>query len=108
MGPCIASNLLLIIGNPRQHCVCFDDFFTFYQLLVDLKEKLFRTLGTIRVNRPIKYSMASSKANQKKEWGFYDCYSDKNVLVQWNDNQVVYMASNFACVQPIKVAKRFS
>ena len=67
--------------------------------MVDLKEKQFRVLGTIRENRLMKYPMVSSKAVQKKERSFYDCYSDKNVaLAQWNDNQVVYMASNFASV----------
>ena len=59
LGPYIVSNLLSIIKNPRQHCVCFDNFFTSYQLLVDLKEKQFCALGTIRENRLIKFPMAS-------------------------------------------------
>ena len=63
-------------------------------------------LGTIRENRFIKCSMASSKAAQKKERSFYDSYSDKNVIsVQWKDNRVVYMGSNFAGVQPINAVK---
>ena len=78
-------------------------------MLVDLKEKQFHMLGTIREIQFMKCPMASSKAVQKKEQGFYDSYSDKNVvLVQWNDNRVVYMASNFAGVQPINAVKRFS
>ena len=109
MGPYIVSNLLSIIENPRQHCVCFDNFFTSYQLLVDLKEKQFRVLGTIRENRLIKCPTASLKAVQKKERDFYDSYSDKNVvLVQWSDNRVVYIESNFVGVQPMKAFKCFS
>ena len=30
-GSCIVSNLFLIVKNPRQHCVYFDNFFTSYQ-----------------------------------------------------------------------------
>ena len=51
----------------------------------------------------------SSKVVQKKERGFFDSCSNKNiVLMQWNDNRVVHMASNFAGVQPVKAVKRFS
>ena len=99
LGPCMVSNLLLIIANPRQHCVGFDNFFTSDQLLVDLKGKRFRMLETIRENRLMKCPMIASKAAQKKERGFCDSYFDKNiVLVRWNDNRVVHMASNFVGV----------
>ena len=57
LGLCIVSNLLLIIENPRQHCACFDNFFTSYQFLVDLKEKRSRTLDTILENRLMKCPM---------------------------------------------------
>ena len=57
----------------------------------------------------MKCLVTSSRAVQKNERGFCDYYSDKNVvLMQWNDNRVVYMASNFVGVQPIKAVKRFS
>ena len=110
LDSCIVSNLrLIIIENSRQHCACFDNFFISYQLLVDLKEKQFRTLWTICENRFMKSPMTSSKAFQKKKRGFYDSYSEKNVVVvQWNDNRVVHMASNFAGVQPINAVKRYS
>ena len=50
----------------------------------------------------MKCVMASSKAAQKKEWGFYDSYSNKNVVfVHWNDNRAVCMASNFTGIQPL-------
>ena len=57
----------------------------------------------------MKCLVTSSRAVQKNERGFCHYYSDKNVvLVQWNDNRVVYMASNFVDVQPIKAVKLFS
>ena len=56
----------------------------------------------------MKCPMAFSKAVQKKERDFRDCYYDKNVaLAQWNDYEVVYMASSFAGVKLIKAVKRF-
>ena len=59
LGSYIVSNLLSIIENPPQHCVCFNNFFTSYQFLVDLKEKQFCALGTISENRLMKCPMAS-------------------------------------------------
>ena len=71
-------------------------------------ENQFRAFGTIRDNRLIKCSMASSKLVPKKERDFYDYCSYKNVvLVQWNHNRVVYMASNFAGIQVITAIKHF-
>ena len=41
------------------------------------------------------------KAVQKKERGFYDSYSDSNVvLVQWNDNRVGYIGLLRNAVRP--------
>ena len=48
------------------------------------------------------------KSGSEKKQGFYDGYSDiKVVLVQWNDNQVVSVTSNFVGVQPMKAVQRF-
>ena len=80
LGPYIVRNLISIIENSRQHCECFDNFFTSY-LLIDLKEKQFYAPGMFRKNRLMKCSMARSIAVQKKERGFYDSYSDKNVVL---------------------------
>ena len=62
LSPYIVLNLLSIIKNLLRHCVCFDNFFTSYQLLVDLKEKQFRGLGAIGENRLMKCLMSSTKA----------------------------------------------
>ena len=86
LDPYIVSNLLLITENPRQPCVCFDNFFIPYQLLVDLKVKQFRALGTIRENRFLKCLVPYLKAVQKKT-GFYDCYFDKNVV--WSNGMTI-------------------
>ena len=57
----------------------------------------------------MKCPLASSKAVGKKNGVFTIVIPTKNIVwVQWNDNQVVYMASIFIDVQPIKAVKRFS
>ena len=66
LSPYIVSNLLSIIENPWQHCMCFGNSFTSYQLLVDLKKKQFRSLGTVRENRLMKWPVASQKQSRKK------------------------------------------
>ena len=54
----------------------------------------------------MKCTLRSSKVVLKEKWGFYDYQSDDYVsIVQWKDNKVVYIASNFVNIAPIKVLK---
>ena len=49
------------------------------------------------------------KSDPEKKRGFCDSYSNKSVvLVQWDNNRIVHMASNFVGVQSIKAVKRFN
>lgn len=110
LGPQVVFDLLSIVQNPACHRLYFDNFFTSYHLLQELHEKNFRALGTIRENRTMKCPMQASKVVEKKERrGFYDYRSDDYVsIVQWKDNKVVYIGSNYTNIEPTKVAKRYS
>ena len=108
LGPQVVSDLLSIVEDPACHCVYFDRFFTSYSLLRDLHEKNFKALGTIRKNRTMKCPLRLSKAVDKENRGFLDNRSDDYVsIVQWKDNKVVFMGSNFSNIEPTKKVKLF-
>ena len=57
----------------------------------------------------MKSPLRSSKIVFKEKRGFYDYQSDDYIsIVQWKDNKVVYIASNFVNIAPIKVVKWYS
>ena len=107
--PQVVSDLLSMVEKPACHRVYFDNFFTSYLLLRDLHEKSFKALGTTRENRTMQCPLRPSKSVEKEKRGFFDYRSDECVsIVQWKDNKVVYMGSNFCNVEPTKMVKCYS
>ena len=57
----------------------------------------------------MKRRLRPSKSVVKEERGFFDHRSDDYVsIVQWKDNKVVYLGSNFSNIGAIKMVKRYS
>lgn len=97
--------------DSASHQVFFDNFFTSYNLLVDLKQKGFRATGTIRENRTKKCPLRSAKEMKKEERASYDYRFDKQneiLLVKWKDNSVCTMATNYDTIEPLGAVKRWS
>ncbi|CAG4955700.1 unnamed protein product [Parnassius apollo] len=95
---------------PKEHVVYFDNFFTNYQLLHDLRLLGYRATGTIRENRTKSCPVADVKTMKKKPRADYDYRFDtKNeiTIVRWKDNNVVTMGSNFDAVEPLEKVKRW-
>lgn len=93
------------------HEVFFDNFFTSYNLLVDLKKQGYRATGTIRENRTKKCPLRSTKEMKKEDRASYDYRFDKQneiLLVKWKDNSVCTMATNYDNIEPLGVVKRWS
>ena len=108
-GPQVVSALLSIVENPACHCVYFDNYFTSYYLLRDLHEKNFKALATIREGRTIEYPLRPLKSVEKEKSGFFYHRSDDYVsIVQWKDNKVIYLGSNFSYLEPTKMVKCYS
>ena len=63
--------------NSASHEVFFDNFFTSFNLLVNLKEKGFYAPGTIRECRIKRCPLRSSKEMKKEEPATYDYRFDK-------------------------------
>lgn len=96
--------------NPANHQVFFDNFFTTYDLLVDLRKLGYRATGTVRENRTKKYPLKSTKVMKKESRAAFDYRYDKNnevLLVRWKDNSVCTIATNFDTIEPMGTVKRW-
>lgn len=95
---------------PKEHIVYFDNFFTNYQLLHDLRLLGYRATGTIPENRTKKCPVTAVKVMRKKPRAQYDYRFDtKNeiTIVRWKDNNVVTMGSKFDNIEPLGKVKRW-
>lgn len=88
----------------------FDNFFTSYKLMVELKNKGINATGTVRQNRIKKCPMILPKLMSKKSRGEYEVYREKNLniyCIQWNDTKPVTIMSNCYNAFPLKNVKRY-
>lgn len=91
--------------------IYFDNFFTTIPLVEKITEMGLHATGTFRENRISNNPLIESKTLKKQNRGTYDYakITDQNIIiVKWNDNNLVSLCSNFAGVNPIHNAKRFS
>ena len=96
-------------SDPLEHELLFDNFFTSYNLLVDLAAKNFKVIGTVRENRTLGASnkMKSLKEMKKSDRGTLYFRSDDVVyFCKWNANSIVNIGSNFLSHLPIETVKR--
>lgn len=110
LGENTVLDLLSIIEEPSKHRVFFDNFFSSYKLFCILKERGYFATGTIKENRTMNKTLVSTKSLNKKERGSFDyCFDKQNevLLVRWNDNSVVTVATNNGKVEPLATAKRY-
>ena len=88
-----------------------DRFFTFLHLIDQLKTRDMGYTRTVMSNRTERCPMMEPKLLAKKPRGFYDYQLDKStnsIVVGWNDNRPVYMASSVYGVHPIGSCVRWS
>ncbi|XP_022827111.1 piggyBac transposable element-derived protein 3-like [Spodoptera litura] len=111
LGSRVVKSLLEKLNcTPANHEVFFDNFFTSYDLLLELKSLGYRATGTVRENRTKKCPLTSTKEMKKKERASYDYRFDKNgeiLLVRWKDNSVCTMATNYDAIEPFGTVKRW-
>ena len=108
LGTRVVQEALEICTSPQLHSVYFDNFFTSYQLLLDLDKAGFRATGTMRKDRAMKCPLEGVKKMKKSDRGSYD-YRNSGVIeiVRWNYNAVVTLGSNAYGVEPVGPVKRW-
>ncbi|XP_049770962.1 piggyBac transposable element-derived protein 2-like [Schistocerca cancellata] len=90
----------------------FDNFFTSVDTLNTLGKSKMKAAGTIREIRTNACPLTDSKRMAKeKERGFYDYMFDKEnevLVVTWNDNKPICLATNYSTITPLSSTKRYS
>lgn len=94
----------------RGHQLYYDNYFSSYQALEILKAKGINVAGTIRLDRFVKPPLLSDKDLSKNGRGFSDSVVSADgtvVVVKWQDNKPVHLASNFVGIGTNDTAKRW-
>ena len=89
----------------------FDNFFTSIRLLNKLSDMSIGATGTVRVNRVEKCPLTPPEQLKKMPRGTFDYRHDQTtgaLVVRWNDNSVVTVASNCFGIEPCSQAQRWS
>jgi hypothetical protein len=96
---------------PGEHELFFDNFFTSIPLMNELRLKGVRATGTIHDNRVRNVSQLPTVATMKKKprGTRAAVHNRKNelTLVQWNDNNVVTLATNYDTIYPNKTCHQY-
>lgn len=110
LGASVVCKLLSKVIHPNEHSVAFDNFFTSYKLMCKLSSLGYFSTGTVRENRTSNALLSDVKTMKKKNRGEMDYAFDTNnniLMVRWNDNSVVTVASNHEGILPMHNVKRF-
>ena len=108
-GKVIVDLLNNVDGN--YHAVYFDNFFTSYDLLSNLKKDEYFACGTMRENCTGNCPLQEKKLVEKKARGWYEYKFEEEkeiCITRWNDNKAVTVGSNFIRVEPVTNFLRFS
>lgn len=111
VGGSVVCDLMRELPCDHTYSIYFDNFFTSLRLLEALKKEGHDGTGTIRGNRVENAPLLEACVMKKKPRGSYHQVTDSNsgtTVVQYNDNNVVIMASNRAGVNPQGTARRWS
>ena len=96
LGPAVVLHLCHRITNPG-HELFYDNYFSSYNLLKELKLKKIYAAGTVRVNRFANPPLIAEIEEKKKKRGYSEevVSTDVDVMVKWIDNRSVTLASNY-------------
>ncbi|KAF0706037.1 Uncharacterized protein FWK35_00033632, partial [Aphis craccivora] len=106
----IIIRLCDIIPRNKNYKLCFDNWFTSYQLICNLKQFGILANVTVRINRMSGCQFKSDKELKKKEEA-YDSKIDTNsgiVGCKWFDNKFVHLFSNYIGPEPTDEVQRWS
>ncbi|ENN73483.1 hypothetical protein D910_12235, partial [Dendroctonus ponderosae] len=114
LDPSIILQFADVLSNPEygSHSlhIFFDNFFTNVPLLHELYNRKNRATGTIRENRTSKCPIKSKREMKRENRGVCDfrSFDNKVIVVKWNDNNSVNVASNNLGVELYQQVSRYS
>ncbi|KAF2901751.1 hypothetical protein ILUMI_04429 [Ignelater luminosus] len=111
LGTRLVNNMLSVATSPNSHQIFCDNLFTNVKLFVDLRKKGYRAVGTLRNNRILNAPLLSPKEIEKHNRESHDYVFDGEnevLLVRWNDNKCITMATNYDTIEPIVSVQRWN
>ena len=111
LGGSVVARLVNKLPSEFSFNVTFDNLFTSLALLNHLPKNGVGGTGTLRANRTDHCPIKDIKVIGKEDRGSYDYRYDlanKLIVVRWNDNSVVTLASNCQPVNPVGTTKLYS
>jgi len=107
LGEHVVLSFVEKISAKSQHELYFDNFFTSYNLMCQLRDVGMRATGTAREGRLGNAVLASKRNFDKSQRGKFEHTCDGKVcIVRWSDNNVVTCMSNFDHVYPTVTVQR--
>lgn len=106
----IVLELVETLPQNQNFKLFFDNWFSSVPLVEALTEKGFQCIGTIRENRTLGCPIKSEKELSKTGRGSNDFAVDANsgaMVVGWLDKKKVSFISNYVCVEPEGICKRW-
>jgi hypothetical protein len=107
----IVKTLVEHVPKHNNYKVIFDNWFSSYKLVRELKDNGIHTLGTIRSNRVSGCNLKNDKIMKNKGRGSHDYLTDANsniIFLKWFDNKPVHLISSYVGVEPMDMVKRWS
>ena len=99
------------LDNANDHEIYVDNFFSSYNLFVQLKSLGIRITGTVRANKTSGCTLKNNKSLKKESRGSLESkFEEKRELyfLKWHDNSVFIIAGNHQSFNPVGNAKRWS
>jgi len=107
----IVIRLSEIIPKNQNFKLSFDNWFTSYNLVVNLKSHGILSVGTVRTNRLSGCQFELDKNLKNSGRGSYDTKIDSTnaiVACKWFDNKSVHLVSNYIGPEPTDQVQRWS
>ena len=111
IGGSVVLDLISELPSEVEYRLFLDNLFTSIPLIDHFKQSNIGATGTISVNCTGKTPLLDPSCMKEKACGTYCHAKEKDsgcILVGWNDNSVVILASNCYGVNPVRSASRWS
>ena len=99
-----------VLPKGLSYNIFFDNFFTSFRLLKHLNSNNIRATGTANKAKLTQCPIIAPKKLEKKERGYFEKASSSDnslIIVGWNDNRPVYLASNHIGTVPEANVRRW-